>query len=190
MNTILASASPRRQALLKMILPTFEVYPADIKESAPGIQEPEAYVKMLAGEKAYTVAQNFSQDLIIGCDTVVSLGNTIYGKPKNYDDAKKTLQTLSGRTHQVYTGVTLVCKTKEMSFCQKTDVRFFDLTEKEIEGYLSVGEWKDKAGGYGIQGKGALLVEQVQGDYYNVVGLPVAVLWREMKKFLQNLDKP
>lgn len=177
---LLASASPRRRELLRLIIPDFECAAADVDETLPNGILPADAVLYLSRIKARSFAPD--KKIIIGADTVVALENRIIGKPKDEKDAFNILHSLSGREHSVFTGVTLINGEKESSFFKETKVLFYPLTDDEINSYIKTGECFDKAGAYGIQGKGSLLVEKIDGDYFNVVGLPVAELYRELKK--------
>lgn len=185
-RVILASASPRRQELIKLIFDNTEVLPAQCDETLPqGIGAREA-VEYLSNIKNQAILSEVNGDcLIISADTVVAVNNEILGKPVDKGDARRMISLLSGRIHQVYTGVTISYKDKVKTFSEKTDVEFFPLTEEETEEYISTSEPYDKAGGYGIQGKAGLLIKGINGDYYNVVGLPVARLKRELQEFLK-----
>ena len=177
---ILASKSPRRKELLSLCGFEFEIIPTDVDETLPeGITPPEA-VEYLSKIKAEPLRDE--NNIVIGSDTVVALGNEILGKPGNSSEAVEMLRKLSGNSHFVYTGVTIMKGNKEVTFHEKTEVKFYELSEKEIEEYVACGECWDKAGSYGIQGFGGLLIEKINGDYNNVVGLPVARLIREYKK--------
>ena len=187
MTWILASASPRRKELLRLIHPDFTVVPSDAEEILPDDISPERAPEYLASLKARAVAQKYPDDLVIGADTAVILGRRIYGKPADAEDARQMLSQLSGREHKVITGCCLCCRGRERVFSQKTLVRFFPLTAEEIDRYVATGEPMDKAGAYGIQEQGALLVDTVLGDYFNVVGLPVARLNREITDFLSQV---
>lgn len=178
---LLASASPRRRELLRLITPDFDVAAADVDETLPAGILPADAVLYLSGIKARALSP--SDKIIIGADTVVALENRIIGKPKDEKDAFNILKSLSGREHSVFTGVTLIKGGKERSFFQETKVFFYPLSDDEINSYIGTGECFDKAGAYGIQGKGSLLVKKIDGDYFNVVGLPVAELYRELKQF-------
>lgn len=185
-RVILASASPRRQELIKLIFDSTEVLPAQCDETLPqGIGAREA-VEYLSNIKNQATLNEVKGDcLIISADTVVAVNDEILGKPVDKDDARRMISLLSGRIHQVYTGVTISYKGKVKTFSEKTDVEFFPLTEEETEEYISTSEPYDKAGSYGIQGKAGLLIKGINGDYYNVVGLPVARLKRELQEFLK-----
>jgi len=176
---VLASKSPRRKELLKKIGVQAEIMRADVDESSIGNIPPERLVAELALLKATDVAKYFCGDTyVIGADTVVCLGGEILGKPRNIEDAKRMLRLLSGNKHSVYTGYCVVhCKSGNMvSKYEKTDVYFKELSDREIDAYIKTREPMDKAGAYGIQEKGSLFVEKIDGDYFNVVGLPVCAL--------------
>lgn len=191
MNLVLASQSPRRRELLSLIQKDFTVQSSCVEEIVPEGLTAEETVVYLAKLKAEEVAQwlktstDSQKTVVIGADTVVVLDGEIMGKPKDRDDCIRMISLLSGRQHEVYTGVAIVVKGQTESFYQRTAVRFLDLTKEEIEWYASLQEPYDKAGAYGIQGFGSLLVEGIDGDYFNVMGLPVAALNRRLKKYLQ-----
>lgn len=196
---ILASASPRRKELLEQIGISFEICPAKGEEVITK-KLPHEAVEELAGQKAREVAGMVKsygaaheelvtpQDiLIIGADTVVAYGDEILGKPKDEADAFRMLSMLQGKTHEVYTGVSLVLldaagRAGELTFHEKTVVSVCSMTEQEIRRYIATGEPFDKAGGYAIQGKCAIYIDKIDGDYNNVVGLPVAAVYRKLKK--------
>lgn len=190
---ILASASPRRQELMRLITEDFQIKVPEFDESAlkaAGLP-PEELVQELARSKALAAREQFSgnaETFYVGGDTIVlSPDGEVMGKPKNRDDARRMLLSLSGCTHQVVTGVAIAWhdpvfgEKKTKTFTASTDVEFYPLTEKEIEAYLDTPEPYDKAGAYGIQERGGLFVKAIQGDYFNVVGLPVARLARELQ---------
>ncbi|MCI8497644.1 MAG: septum formation inhibitor Maf [Clostridiales bacterium] len=179
---ILGSASPRRKELFSRITPQFEVFPADCDETVQEGMKPDEAVRLLACRKAQAVAERFPQAAVVGADTIVVLDGRILGKPDGREEAARMLRTLSGRRHQVLTGVSVICEGKQQSFVEQTQVEFYELSDEEIEGYLCTGEPMDKAGAYGIQGFGALLVREISGDYYNVVGLPLAHTARLLQK--------
>lgn len=201
---ILASASPRRKELLEQIGIEFEICPAKGEEVITKTIPHEVVVE-LSKQKAEEVASAIlsyneakkeltsPQDiLVIGADTVVSYNGKILGKPEDKEDARKTLSMLSGNTHSVFTGVTLVFidksgRTGEYSFYEKTDVTFYSLTKQEVDDYLDTSEYEDKAGAYAIQGIFAKHVKGITGDYNNVVGLPIARLYQELQKLGINL---
>ena len=179
MTLILASASPRRQELLQQIGVSFEVQPADIDETPWPNESPAAYVERLAREKAMFVAALRPERVILAADTTVVCDGKILGKPESRDEAMAMMQALSGAEHQVQTGIALVngTGTAERVLSSQvitTWVHFRALTMAEISAYCDTGEGQDKAGGYGIQGKGAVLVDSISGSYSNVVGLPLA----------------
>lgn len=171
---ILASKSPRRKELLSLITDKFEIKSADVDETLPEGITPGEAVEYLSKIKAEPF--NNGSDTVIGADTVVAVDGKILGKPTDRKNAFEMLKTLSGRYHSVFTGVTIITADKTQTFSVETKVKFFDLTDEEINDYIATGECDDKAGAYGIQGKGALLVEKIEGDYFNVVGLPVSRL--------------
>lgn len=171
---ILASQSPRRRELMKYITEDFEVRVSEVDETLPDGISPAEAVVYLSKIKARPFAD--SGDVIIGADTVVALGSKILGKPANKEDAARMLGELRGKTHSVFTGVTVIKDGKEHSFYEETKVTFLNFSDAEIEKYVATGEPLDKAGAYGIQGYGALLVEKIDGDYFNVVGLPISKL--------------
>ena len=178
---VLASKSPRRRELLKLICKDFEIKTAEVDESLPSGISPSDAVLYLSRIKAEPFANE--NDTVIGADTVVAVDSKILGKPKDKAEAYDMLSLLSGREHSVFTGVCVIKGEKRESFFVETRVKFFDLTESEKNAYIETGEPFDKAGGYGIQGYGALLVESISGDYFNVVGLPVSRLNRILSKF-------
>lgn len=180
-EVILASASPRRQELLKLLYADFTVIPADIDERVSDEIEHERIAEAVAVKKA--TALHNPDALIIGCDTVVLLDKKIMGKPKGAEGAYEMLSSLSGRVHQVITGVCLCYNGRSYSFSETTEVEFYPLTDEEISAYIMTGEPCDKAGAYGIQGLGSLFVKRINGDFYNVVGLPVSRLRHEIERF-------
>lgn len=185
-KVILASASPRRQELIKLIFDSVEILPADCDETLPeriGAREAVEYLSKIKNDASAKLTEK--ENLVISADTVVSVDNEILSKPVDKEDARRMISLLSGKVHQVYTGVTLSLNGKAKTFSEKTDVAFFDLTEDEIEEYISSSEPYDKAGAYGIQGKAGLLVKGINGDYYNVVGFPIARLKREIEEFIK-----
>lgn len=207
-SLILASASPRRRELLAQAGYTFEVIPSK-KEEIITKTVPSEVVMELASQKAEDIFSSLHSNadatllfhtdvpspepfLVIGADTVVSYKDRILGKPSDASDARNTLHLLSGQTHQVYTGVALyyfdpvTSAAKRHCFFEKTDVTFYSMDESEIAAYVSTGDPLDKAGSYGIQGPFAIHVKEIHGDYNNVVGLPLARLYHEMKKVLSN----
>ena len=180
MGIVLASRSPRRRQLLEQMgLRDFRIVCSDADETAsPGLTPP-ALVEALSARKAAAVQHAAAAgDLIIAADTVVALDGRVLGKPADGPDAFAMLSALSGRRHQVYTGLTVVCGAQRLTEHEVTAVTFRSLSSAEICAYIATGEPMDKAGAYGIQGRGALFVEGIEGDYYNVMGLPVCRLGR------------
>lgn len=183
---ILASRSPRRQELLKVVLPEFESIPSEFDESELMKLKlsPEELVSRLSFEKAKEVFLKNKDAIVIGGDTVVvSPENIVFGIPQNRKEAFKILSSLSGKTHRVLTGITIY-DGEYHTFVSSTEVEFYELTKEEIDSYLDTGEYRDKAGAYGIQGYGSTLVKGIHGDYFNVVGFPVSKFKRELKNFL------
>lgn len=178
---ILASKSPRRQELLNFITEDFTVKSAEVDETLPENILPQDAVLYLSKIKAEPFKNE--GEIVIGADTVVAIDGKILGKPKDENEAMTMLELLSGREHSVFTGVTIIKGEKEKSFFCETKVKFFNLTKDMIKAYISTGEPFDKAGGYGIQGYGCLLVEKIEGDYFNVVGLPVSKLNQSLLNF-------
>ena len=179
---VLASASPRRQELLRNAGIAFEVHPADIAEdSLPG-EAAKNCAERLAREKALTVARQRPHDVVLGADTVVVIDGQLLGKPSDAADAARMLRLLSGRKHQVITGVCLVVSGVPSVASETTVVTVDELTEQEIADYVSTGEPMDKAGAYAIQGIAARWIPRIDGDYSNVVGLPVALVCRMLRE--------
>lgn len=186
---ILASQSPRRRELLKQIGLNFEVIPSQVDETLDSTGTMNEKIEKLALKKAKSVAYNMDQEaLVIGADTVVVL-DEILGKPSNRQDALSMLKRLSGRTHQVITGVAIVdaLSGRQCTSSQITYVTMKTYEDEEIKSYMDSGEYLDKAGSYAIQGLGALLVEEIHGDYFNVVGLPIGLLNDLLKEFDFNI---
>ena len=185
MNThklILASGSPRRKELLERAGYSFEIIVSDVEENAPEDIAPAEIAERNARLKARAVAKDVDETaIVIGADTVVSIDGVVFGKPSDEHEAKDMLGRLSGRTHQVITGVCLASGSTAKSFHVTTDVTFRELAQAEIDAYVACGEPMDKAGAYGIQGAGGKLVDHISGDYDNVVGLPVSALAQELQ---------
>ena len=186
MRIILASASPRRKELLEQAGIAFEIQIGNAQECITK-EEPGEIVEELSLAKAQKVAEEVTGDaVIIGADTIVAKDREILGKPKDAADAHRMLALLQGTKHQVYTGVTLIQKKGERqivrAFHERTDVFMAPMCDDEIEAYIATGEPFDKAGSYGIQGRAGIFVEKIEGDYYNVVGLPVSRLYHELKR--------
>ena len=168
----LASRSPQRRAILEQLGVDFRVVPADVPEQTDG--EP----RRLVVENALRKARAVDGERVLGVDTDVVLDGRVFGKPAGEDEAATLLRRLSGRTHEVWSGIALRSSGIERTASARTRVRFRRLEEPEVRWYLRSGEWRDRAGGYAIQGRGAALVEAIDGDYWNVVGLPLAALLR------------
>jgi len=179
---ILASQSPRRAEILTSVGWPFEAIPADIDESRFESEDALGYVLRLAQTKAETVAARVTSGRVLGADTVVVVDQEILGQPRDDDDARRMLSLLSGKWHEVVTGVALFSESQTSLAHQTTRVRFAALTNEEIEWYVSTGEPKGKAGAYAIQGQGALFIQEIHGDYYNVVGLPVRLVYELVRK--------
>jgi septum formation protein len=188
-NIILASDSPRRKELLRQIGIIFKSYPAQIDESALPGETPEVYAVRVASDKATVASRRIKKGIVIAADTIVVINDRILGKPADEEDAKRMLSMLSGRMHRVITGIAVLdaATGKMVTRTAVTKVWFRILSDKEIKSYVSSGEPLDKAGSYGIQERGALLVERIDGCYFNVVGLPVSLLAEMLKAFDINL---
>ena len=184
---ILASASPRRAEILTAVGWEYEKRTADIDESELPGEKPEDYVQRLAREKAEAVAEKYTDALVLGADTIVVIENQIIGKPKDLADARKMLRMLSGNWHEVLTGVALTKVNEGNSetkvSLQRTRVKFAELSDAEIEFLIERGEPLDKAGAYAVQAQAALFIERIEGDYWNVVGLPVNLVYELAKNF-------
>lgn len=183
---ILASKSPRRIELLKLGGYNYEIIPALSEEKTDPALTPYETAVSLACQKAREVSEKHKNDTVIGADTIVVYDGEIMGKPANKADAFRMLKKLSGNTHSVITGVCIRKEDREISFYEETKVQFYPLSDEEINGYIATGEPMDKAGAYGIQKKGSLLVKKIDGDYFNVVGLPLSRFVREYKAFNVN----
>ena len=183
---ILASGSPRRSQILTQMGVAFEKHAAEVDEHcALGAREA---VAELSQRKAQAVAAQFPGRVVLAADTLVALDNQPLGKPKDEADALRMLRQLQGEMHSVFTGVTLIVKENgsvisKQTFSQETRVYLYAMTDEEIQDYIATGEPMDKAGAYGIQGRFAAYVEGIEGDYNNVVGLPVSAVWQEIKEF-------
>ena len=178
MEIILASGSPRRKEILQNTKLKFEIQKSDIEEVILENESPEDMVVRLAYEKAFDVAKRNTDRLVIGADTIVALDNEVLGKPKDQNEAYQMIKRLSNKTHKVITGISLI-NLKENKIIKDyvvSFVTFKDLSEDSIKDYINTNESLDKAGAYGIQGYGALLVKNIQGDYFNIVGLPISRL--------------
>ena len=181
-HIILASASPRRKEILELADLEFDVMPSDAQEITTKTA-PNEVVMELASLKAKDIyKKSEKQSMIVGADTVVAYQGQILGKPTDKADAKRMLTMLSGQTHEVYTGVCVIEDGKTKTFYEETKVTFYEISDEQIDRYIKTGEPMDKAGSYGIQGKAAVFIKGIEGDYYNVVGFPIA-------RFLQEITK-
>ena len=173
-SLVLASGSPRRRQLLEQLGLKFDIHPPDVDESVQGEEPPKSYVQRLSREKARVIGGRFPGSVVLAADTTVVLDGNILGKPESKQQGIDMLQLLSGREHLVLTGVTVSHGQSSTTFCSETRVRFRKLSPVEMDSYWETGEPADKAGGYGLQGTGAVFVESLQGCYSNVIGLPLA----------------
>ena len=186
MQLILASQSPRRKELLGLFHIPFTVRVADVDETMDDAKAPYDEVARVSRLKAMAVPAE-QDDIVIAADTIVVLDGIVLGKPRNETDAVRMLSLLSGRDHQVMTGLTVLQGGKMQSITEVTDLHFRPLSRKEIEAYVATGEPMDKAGAYGIQGGAALFCEKMVGDYYNVMGLPVCRLWQILDRLVPGM---
>lgn len=187
-NIILASASPRRRELLKLICEDFKSVSPDVDETVPAQVEILERPQFLAVKKAMHVCGELSEKaVVIGCDTGVFIDDEMLGKPKDEEEAFSMLKKLQGKDHLVVTGCCITDGTHKREFSVTSRVFFYPLSDEDIKDYIATGEPMDKAGAYGIQGKGSLLIEKIQGDYFNIVGLPLSALARELKAFLREI---
>lgn len=185
---ILASASPRRRELLKLICEDFKSVSPDVDETVPAQVEILERPQFLAVKKAMHVCGELSEKaVVIGCDTGVFIDDEMLGKPKDEEEAFSMLKRLQGKDHLVVTGCCITDGTHKREFSVTSRVFFYPLSDEDIRDYIATGEPMDKAGAYGIQGKGSLLIEKIQGDYFNIVGLPLSALARELKAFLREI---
>ena len=182
---ILASASPRRQELLRSVGLKFKTVPAHVNENYLAGESPRQHVKRLSSDKAMVIAGRYPESWVLGADTIVVIDGLILGKPKNKTQAREMLQNLSGREHKVFTGFTIahvaaaIYQTKVI----QSAVRFKTISPKEMDWYVSCDEPYDKAGGYAVQGRGAYFIKSIRGSYTNVIGLPLCEVLEELKKF-------
>ncbi len=186
---ILASASPRRRELLTLADIKYSLCIKSVDETVPEGLTPEEGAEYTAEQKTLPVALANPDAIVIGADTIVVQGDEVFGKPADEENARRMLYRLSGKEHKVITGVCLTAGDVRVKFHETSTVRFYKLDRDEINRYIKSGEPMDKAGAYGIQGKGALLVESIEGDFYNVVGLPIARLARELRKLQSELPE-
>lgn len=182
---ILASASPRRRELLQDLGYAFDIVTADCEEFFDVSLPMTSAIEQIAWMKAQAVADQFPDAVVLGADTMVCYEGRMLGKPKNREDAQRMLRMLSGQTHTVISGVAIVCEGRKELFHEKSEVTFYDLEEDLLQRYLDSEEPYDKAGAYGIQGMGKLFVKSIHGDYFNIVGLPVAAVYRHVKPYLE-----
>ncbi len=183
---ILASQSPRRRELMGLFGLPFEVRTKEIDETLETLPVSQA-VASLSRRKAEAISRS-PEDIVVAADTVVVLEETVLGKPRDEADARQMLRSLSGKRHQVMTGLTVLQGEKYVSCTEVTEVTFAELSDRQIDDYIRTGEPMDKAGSYGIQGKAALFVEGISGDYYNVVGLPVCRLGGILRTFMEEKE--
>lgn len=175
---VLASGSPRRSEILNSVGWEFEKHVADIDESRRGDEIPEDYVIRLAREKAEAIATKFPESVVLGADTTVVIDNQILGKPVDLEEARRMLRLLSGTWHEVLTGVAVVENGVTRTAMQRTRVKFIAMTDDDIEFLAAKGDPLDKAGAYAVQAQAALFIEKVEGEYWNVVGLPINLVYR------------
>ena len=186
MNLILASASPRRKELLGLFSIPFEIRVADIDETMDLAKPPFDEVARVSSLKAMATPHS-SEDVVVAADTIVVCEDRVLGKPHSAEEAVSMLRLLSGREHQVMTGVTVICGDQCKTFTEVTDIHFRELSDREIRAYVATGEPMDKAGAYGIQGGAALFCTRMVGDYYNVMGLPVCRLGQLLRDMAPEL---
>ena len=182
MDIILASASPNRKELLERIGLPFSVVVSHVVENVSSSLPTGEYVMELARQKAESVAADYPDACVIGADTVVDLDGTILGKPHTPENAKAYLSAMQGREHLVYTGVAVTVHGKTIVDVEKTSVTFAPMSGEEIEWYVASGDPLEKAGAYGIQGPAGLFVSAIEGDYFNIVGLPIRLLYKMLRK--------
>jgi septum formation protein len=188
-SLILASASPRRAEILRAVSWPFEVAAVDIDESKRADESPVAYVERLAREKAVAAASSFPGKLVLGADTIVLINERVLGKPADMDEARRMLRELSGKWHEVLTGVALVRvgeKEQESVAHERTRVCFNHMSDEEIDWHVANGKPLDKAGAYAVQGHAALFIREIHGDYWNVVGLPVQLVYKLARELAAN----
>ena len=181
---ILASQSPRRKELLSLLNIEFDAIPADIDEEINLDNDLVKEIEKLSFQKANHIYKDHKDSLIIGADTIVKINNQVLGKPKTYEQAKQMLAMLSNNTHEVVTGVTIISGDAVETFSEIAKVTFYPLTQKEIDEYVKTNEPMDKAGAYAIQGIGAKFIKCIEGDFYTIMGLPIAELYHRLQKFI------
>lgn len=180
---ILASGSPRRKEILSLLNIPFEIHSADIDETIDNKKTIKEEIQRLSYEKAAAVFSSYPEDIVIGSDTVVILDDQILGKPQTHDQAYQMLKSLSGRSHEVLTAITILSKEKQETFSSVSKVYFCKMTEKELHFYADSEEPMDKAGAYAIQGIGGRFIEKIEGDYNTIVGLPLHLLYKHLKNY-------
>ena len=183
MNLILASKSERRSSLLKKLKIDFNIQDSKLDESKISIKNPSKYCQILANMKAEIILNKNQNSIVIGADTIVEINQNILEKPNNYDEAYKMLKKLSGKTHSVFTGVSILSTSKKINFVEQTKVTFFKLNDNEIEKYILENKPFDKSGSYGIQDDSMLFVKSIKGNYENVIGLPLSKVYRYLLEF-------
>lgn len=183
MQLILGSASPRRQAMLEQHGIPFTIRIPNIDESSIQLTNPKQKVETLARLKARAIPLIADNEIILAADTIVAYEGTIYEKPHDQQEAYEMITSLSGTKHEVITAFCLRSRNQEVIFSVQTDVHFWNLTDTEIKAYIATNEPYDKAGAYGIQGRAALFVKKIDGDYFNVVGLPISYVIKELRRF-------
>ncbi len=182
MDIILATKSPRRHELFRMLTDNFTFEPSCVDESGVTAETSEQLCLALACLKSADIASRRPESCVVGCDTVVEVDGEVFGKPKDKDDARRMLVALSGRVHDVYTGVSISGPDINENFTCHTEVEFFPMSDREIEEYISTPEPYDKAGAYGIQGGASKYIKGINGDFFNVMGLPVSLVYKALKR--------
>ncbi len=180
---ILASQSPRRRELLEKCEIPFICIPADIDETMDLMNDPAEEVKILSHRKAEHILKLHPDAVVIGSDTIVAIDGKVLGKPQSHEEAAEMLRALSGHTHQVITGLSVLSNEKEYLDVSVSDVTFAEMSEEEVQAYIATGECDDKAGAYGIQGFGGRYITGIHGDYYAIMGLPLQMVYAALKQF-------
>lgn len=183
-QVILASKSPRRKELLSLLGIEFDAIPADIDEQIDTNNNLVSEIEKLSYQKAFHIYKDHKDALIIGSDTIVKINDKVLGKPKDYAQAKQMLEMLSDNCHEVVTGVTIISDDKVETFSSVAKVTFYKLTDQEIDDYIKTNEPMDKAGAYAIQGLGAKFIKSIDGDFYTIMGLPIAELYHRLQKYI------
>lgn len=187
-KVILASESPRRRELLSSLGINYTTCSSQIEEVFDTSKTLEEALMQVAYDKAAAVAENYPNDVILGADTIVVIDHQVLGKPHSNEEARAMLKKLSGREHRVLTATAILYKGESERHIEETLVTFYELDNEIIDWYIATKESRDKAGAYGIQGKGSILVKKIVGDYYNVVGLPLASTYRYLQKYIAKKD--